>query len=64
MMIAYNVLSGAASNEKIGDDDLFLVENLDPKDKIVADKKVGYEVEFEKDEILVLDDCSIDLRPD
>jgi len=29
MMITYNKLSGAADYEAIGDDDLYLVENLD-----------------------------------
>jgi len=38
-MIACNVLSCAASDEIIGDDDLFLVEYLDPEEKIVTDKK-------------------------
>jgi hypothetical protein len=40
------------------------VENLDPQEKVVGDKKVGDEVEIEKDEILNLDECSIDLGID
>ncbi|KEH26754.1 hypothetical protein MTR_6g071585 [Medicago truncatula] len=41
----------------IGDDDLYLVENLDPEKNVVAHKKVGDRVKIEKDESLGLDDC-------
>jgi len=63
-MIDYNVLSSVASNEIIGDDDLFRVENFDPEEKIVVDKKVGDRVKFKKDEGLGLDDYSIGLWAD
>jgi len=48
-MIVCNEPSRAASYEALGDDDLFLVENLEPKKKVFADKKVGDGVKIEKD---------------
>jgi len=63
-MIANNELSRTTGYEVIGDDDLYLVENLDPEENVVAHKKVGVEVKIEKDESLGLDDCSIDLGAD
>lgn len=42
--------------EIIGDDDLYLIKNLDPKEKVVANKKVGDGVKIEKEENLELDD--------
>jgi hypothetical protein len=42
--------------EVIGDDDLYLVNKIDLKEKIVANKKVGDEVKIEKEENLKLDD--------
>jgi hypothetical protein len=47
-------------NEIIGDDDVFIVENLEPQDKIANDKKLKDRVKIE-DEIIRLDDCSIDI---
>jgi hypothetical protein len=57
MMIAYNELSRATDNEIIGDDNLFIVENVDPQEKVDNDKEVGDGVKIE-DESLGLDDCS------
>jgi len=62
-MVAFNELSRAASCEVVGDDDIYLVENLDPEEKIDSDKKVGDGVKIEKDENLNLD-RSIDLGAD
>ena len=45
----------------MGDEDLYLVENLDPEEKDFVDKKVKDGVKIDKDESLELDDCSIDL---
>jgi len=45
-------------------EDLYIVENYDPKEKVDADKKVVDKVKIEKDESLGLDDCSIDHGPD
>jgi hypothetical protein len=63
-MIACNELCCAACYEVIGDDDLYLVENLDPEENVDDDKNVEDGVKIEKDESLELDDCSIDLRAD
>jgi hypothetical protein len=49
MMITFNELSRAAGYEVVGDDDLYLVENLDPEEPI-ANKKVRHGVRFEIDE--------------
>ncbi|AES86780.1 hypothetical protein MTR_4g014760 [Medicago truncatula] len=46
-MIAYNELSRAESFVLIGDDDLYHVENLDPKENFATHKKVGYGVKIE-----------------
>jgi len=63
-MVAYNKLCRAAGYEIIRVDDLYLVEHLDPKDKVVAHKKVEEGIKIQKDEIIRLDDCSIDLSAD
>jgi len=56
-MIAYNELSQAANNEIIWDDNLFILENADPQEKVSNDKEVGDGVKIEG-ESLRLDDCS------
>lgn len=43
---------------------MYFVENLDPEEKVIADKKVGDRVKIEKDESFNLDDCSIDIGVD
>lgn len=63
-MIAYNELSRTSGYEVVEDDGLYFVKNLDPEEKVDADKKVGDGVKIEKDENLGLDDCSIDLGAD
>jgi hypothetical protein len=63
-MIFYNELSWAAGYEVIEDRDLYLVENLDHKEKVAANKKDGDEVKIEKEESLGHDDFSIDLGAD
>jgi hypothetical protein len=64
MMVAFNELNQAVGYEVVGDDDLYLVEDLDPEEKVVSDKKVEDGVKIEKDESLNLDDCSINLTED
>jgi len=54
----------SSSYEVVRDDYLYLVENLDPEEKVVVDKKVEDVVKIEKDENLNLDDCSIDPTED
>lgn len=44
MMISFNELSWAEGYEVVGDDDLYLVENLDPDETITTDKKVRHGV--------------------
>jgi len=65
-MVDYNnALCRVAGYEVVGDDqDLYIVENLDSEEKVVADKKVGDEVKIESDENFNLDDCSVYLRVD
>jgi len=55
------IQSRAAGYEVIGCNDLYLVEHIDPKEKVAADKKVRHRVKFENDENINLDDCSINL---
>jgi hypothetical protein len=43
---------------------LYIIENLDPEEKIVVEKKVKDDVKMEKDENFNLDNVSIDLRVD
>jgi len=49
--------------EIIGDGDLFIVENLEPQDKVANDRKVRDGVKIEN-EIIRLEDCSIDIGVD
>lgn len=46
-MIAYNELCWAACYEVIGDDNLYLVENLDPEENVDAGKNVEDGVKIE-----------------
>jgi len=55
-MIAYNELCRTAGYEVIGDDDFYLVGNLDLEDKVAAHKKVRDGVKIEKDKSINLDD--------
>jgi len=58
-MITFNELSRATGYEVLGDDNLYIAENLDLEEKVVAHMMVGDGVHIEKDESLGLDDCSI-----
>jgi len=63
-MIVYNKLSQAKGYKVIEDDNLYLIENLDPKEKVDAHKKVRDGVKIEKDGSLRLDDSCIYLGAD
>ena len=63
-MIVYNELSQTADYKVIGGDDWYLVEDLDPEEKVIVDKKVGDGVKIGKDESPGLDDYSIDIGMD
>jgi len=61
-MANYNELCWATGYEVVGDDeDLHVIENLDPKEEVVVEKKVEDGVKIEKDN---LDDVIIDLWTD
>jgi len=61
-MADYIELCGAAGVEVIGgDQDLYIIENLDPKEKVVAGKKVEDSVKLEKEDNFNLDDIDINL---
>jgi len=58
----YNELCRAASYNVIGDDeDLYIMENLDQEEKVVAEKKVEDGVKIEKEDSFNLDDVGINL---
>ena len=63
-MIAYNELSRAACYDIIGDDDLYLVENLNREEKVLTGQKVEDGVKIVKDKSLGLVDCSVDVYKD
>ena len=49
----------------VGDDEyLYIIENLDPEEELVAEKKVEDGVRIEKDDNINLDDVNIDLGAD
>ncbi|KEH34266.1 hypothetical protein MTR_3g463860 [Medicago truncatula] len=61
-MADYNKLCRAAGFEVIGDDqDLYIIENLDPDENVVAGKKAEDGVKLEKEDSFNLDDIDIDL---
>jgi len=61
-MADYNELCRAAGFEVIGDDqDLYIIENLDPEEKVVEGKKPEDVVKLEKKDSFNLDDIDIDL---
>jgi len=61
-MADYNELCRATDFEVIGDDqDLYIIENLDLDEKVVAGKKTEDGVKFEKEDRFNLDDIDIDL---
>jgi hypothetical protein len=61
----YNELCRATGYDVIGDDeDLYIIENLDPKKKVVAEKMVEDGVKIEKEDSFNLDDVGIDLGAD
>ena len=50
-MTDYNELWRAAGYEVVGDDEyLYIIENLDPEEEVVAKKKVEDGVKIEKDD--------------
>jgi len=64
-MVEYNTICQAAGYEVVGDDeDMYIIENLDPGKNVVAEKKVEDGVKIKNDESFNLDDCSIDLGAD
>jgi len=61
-MADYNELCRVTGFEVIGDDqDLYIIENLDPEEKVVVGKKVEDGVKLEKKDSFNLDDIDIDL---
>jgi len=60
-MITYIKLHRTAGYDVIGDDDLYLVENLNHEEKVLTGKKVEDGVKIEKDKSLGLVDCSVDV---
>ncbi|KEH34242.1 hypothetical protein MTR_3g463560 [Medicago truncatula] len=64
-MTDYNELGRAASVDVIGDDqDLYIIENLDPKDKVVDENKTEDGVKIEKGDSFNLDNVDIYLGAD
>ncbi|AES98801.1 hypothetical protein MTR_5g072990 [Medicago truncatula] len=64
-MVDYNELPRAAGYEVIRDDeDLYIIENLNPVKKLDVEKKVEDGVKIENDKSYNLDDVSIDLGAD
>ena len=64
-MVDYKALCRATSYEVVGDgQNLYIVENLDPEEKVVTDKKVGDGVKIENYESFNFDDSGIDLGAD
>jgi hypothetical protein len=64
-MADYNELCRVAGVEVIGDDqDLYIIENLDLEEKVVARKNAEDGVKLEKENSFNLDDVDIDLGAD
>jgi hypothetical protein len=64
-MTDYNELCRVAGVEVIGDDqDLYIIENLDLEEKVVARKNAEDGVKLENENSFNLDDVDIDLGAD